>query len=182
MSVRFRTSAILLGESPLRGVPSGAGRAARQRSSVKGDRHSVELQLQPTVVVEPQNPGLAFTHRVSHSISSNLVRGAKGRARRCSMSWFGLQKSRISADLYRCRLACSSGLPGLLPHLHSRHSFPAPIPGRHLGATYDRTPILGCESPSRSQQTHHACGKTFPSHPATDAGPTAWLTAPDIGS
>ena len=27
------------------------------------------------------------------------VRGAKVRARRCSMSWFGLQKSRISGDL-----------------------------------------------------------------------------------
>jgi hypothetical protein len=31
----------------------------------------VELQLQPTVEVQPQSPGFTFTHRVSHPKPSN---------------------------------------------------------------------------------------------------------------
>lgn len=46
--------------------------------------------------------------------------------------------------------------------------------GFQAGAKQDRTTILGCETPSRSQQAHHSCRKRIPSHPVTDTGFTAW--------
>ena len=38
----------------------------RQHPSVGRDLGTVELQLQPTVKIQPQNPVFRFTHRVSH--------------------------------------------------------------------------------------------------------------------
>jgi hypothetical protein len=38
----------------------------RQLPSVGSDLGTVELQLQPTVKIQPQNPCFPFTHRVSH--------------------------------------------------------------------------------------------------------------------
>ena len=38
----------------------------RQQPSIGRDRGTVELKLQPTVKIQPQNPRFPFTHRVSH--------------------------------------------------------------------------------------------------------------------
>src|SRR5512134_422543 len=43
-----------------------------KQASIRRDLRAVELQLQPTVEIEPQHPGFAFTRRVSHPILSNL--------------------------------------------------------------------------------------------------------------
>jgi hypothetical protein len=54
-------------------VPGNLGQAesiiqfpVRQQPSVGSDRGSVELKLQPTVKIQPQNPTSRFTRRVSH--------------------------------------------------------------------------------------------------------------------
>ena len=44
----------------------------RQQPSVGSDLGTVEIQLQPTVKTEPQNPCFPFTHRVSHINTPNL--------------------------------------------------------------------------------------------------------------
>ena len=43
----------------------------RQHPSIGRDLGTVELQLQPTVKTEPQNPCFPFTHRVSHINAPN---------------------------------------------------------------------------------------------------------------
>ena len=43
----------------------------RQQPSVGGDLGTVELKPEPTVKTEPQNPGIPFTHRVSHINTPN---------------------------------------------------------------------------------------------------------------
>gem|GEM_PF-2148657 len=43
----------------------------RQQPGVGSDLGTVELQLQPTVNIEPQNPRFPFTHRVSHINTQN---------------------------------------------------------------------------------------------------------------
>ena len=43
----------------------------RQQPSVGSDLGTVELKLQPTVKIQPQNPRFRFTHRVSHINTPN---------------------------------------------------------------------------------------------------------------
>ncbi len=43
-----------------------------QQPSVGSDLGTVELKLEPTVKIEPQNPLFRFTHRVSHINTPNL--------------------------------------------------------------------------------------------------------------
>jgi hypothetical protein len=43
----------------------------RQQPSIGSDLGTVELQLQPTVKIQPQNPLFLFTHRVSHINTPN---------------------------------------------------------------------------------------------------------------
>ena len=43
----------------------------RQQPSVGSDPGTVELKLQPTGKIEPQNPCFSFTHRVSHINTPN---------------------------------------------------------------------------------------------------------------
>ncbi len=43
----------------------------RQQPSVGSDFGTVELKLQPTVKIQPQNPLFRFTHRVSHINTPN---------------------------------------------------------------------------------------------------------------
>ena len=43
----------------------------RQHPSIGRDLGTVELQLQPTVKIQPQNPVFRFTHRVSHINTPN---------------------------------------------------------------------------------------------------------------
>ena len=45
--------------------------AVRQQPSVGGDLGTEELQLQPTVKIQPQNPVFRFTHRVSYINTPN---------------------------------------------------------------------------------------------------------------
>ena len=44
----------------------------RQQSGVGSDLGTVELKLEPTVKIQPQNPLFRFTHRVSHINTPNL--------------------------------------------------------------------------------------------------------------
>ncbi len=43
----------------------------RQQPGVGSDLGTVELQLEPAVKIQPQNPLFRFTHRVSHFNTSN---------------------------------------------------------------------------------------------------------------
>ncbi len=43
----------------------------RQQPSVGSDLGTVELKLEPTVKIQPQNPCFPFTHRVSHINTPN---------------------------------------------------------------------------------------------------------------
>ncbi len=43
----------------------------RQQPSVGSDLGTVELKLEPTVKIQPQNPLFRFTHRVSHINTQN---------------------------------------------------------------------------------------------------------------
>ncbi len=43
----------------------------RQQPGIGSDFGTVELKLQPTVKIEPQNPHVRFTHRVSHINTQN---------------------------------------------------------------------------------------------------------------
>ena len=43
----------------------------RQQASVGSDLGTVELKLEPTVKIQPQNPRIRFTHRVSHINAPN---------------------------------------------------------------------------------------------------------------
>jgi hypothetical protein len=43
----------------------------RHKPRIGCDLRTVELQLQPTVEVQPQSPGFTFTHQVSHPNPSN---------------------------------------------------------------------------------------------------------------
>ena len=59
-------------------VPGNLGQAeniiqfpVRQQPRVGSDRGTVELKLQATVKIQPQNPCLPFTHRVSHINTPN---------------------------------------------------------------------------------------------------------------
>jgi hypothetical protein len=59
-------------------VPGNLGQSYRiiqfpvwQQTSVGSDFGTVELKLQPTVKIQPQNPIFRFTHRVSHINTPN---------------------------------------------------------------------------------------------------------------
>ena len=51
----------------------------RQQASVGSDLGTMELKLQATVKIKPQNPRFRFTHRVSHINTPDPVTGAKVR-------------------------------------------------------------------------------------------------------